>query len=78
MSDVTLTPAEIEQLTGYSSKRPGLQLAELHRQGFYRARRGKVTGEVILERAHVDAVAAGAIAAAPGEARNRPQLRAVT
>jgi hypothetical protein len=46
-----------DYLTGY--KRPAEQLRELHRLGYFRARRGNVTGEVILERAHVDAVAAG-------------------
>jgi hypothetical protein len=74
---LTLTPAEIERLTGYSAKRPGLQVKELHRQGFYRARRGSVTGEVICERAHVEAVAAGSAAVPLGQARNRPKLRAV-
>jgi hypothetical protein len=77
-ADLTLTPAELERLTGYSSKRPGLQLAELHRLGYFRARRGRVTGEVICERAHVEAVAAGIAAAPLGAARNRPKLRAVT
>jgi hypothetical protein len=73
---VTLSPDELRALTGY--KRPAEQLRELLRLGFYRARRARVTGEVILERAHVDAVAAGAIDAKPGEQRNRPKLRAVT
>jgi hypothetical protein len=51
-------PAEaIERLTGY--KRPADQIRELHRQGFWRARRAKVTGEVVLERPHYDAVASG-------------------
>lgn len=36
---------------------PAAQLRELHRQGFYRARRGRVTGRIVLERAHYDAVA---------------------
>ena len=45
----------------YSSKRggtPGLadQLQELHKQGFYRARRGPVIGNIILERVHCEAV----------------------
>lgn len=64
-------PAEvIVKLTGY--KRPADQLRELHRQGFYRARRARVTGEVILERPHYDAVAAGMAEPQPG---NRPQVR---
>lgn len=77
MSDLTLTREEIEGLTGY--KRPAEQLRELHRLGFFRARRGRVSGEVILERAHVESVAAGHVATVPGEpARNHPRLRAVT
>ena len=43
-----LEPAELVRLTGY--KRPADQLAELHRQGFYRARRSPSDGTVILER----------------------------
>lgn len=77
MIDLTLSANELERLTGYSSKRPGLQLAELHRLGYFRARRGRVTGAVICERAHVEAVAAGTSAAPIGTARNRPKLRAV-
>lgn len=64
----TLPADEIQRMTGY--KRPADQLRELHRQGFYRARRAKVTGEVILERPHYDAVAMGL---QPGA---RPQVRA--
>lgn len=67
----TLLKAEIERLTGY--KRPADQLRELHRQGFWRARRAKVTGEVVLERPHYDAVAAGL---QPGSLpATRPQVR---
>ena len=56
---VTLTTDEIYELTRY--KRPSDQLAELHRQGFHRARRSQVTGDIILERAHFDAVCSGAV-----------------
>lgn len=51
-------------------------IAELHRQGFYRARIA-VTGNVILERAHYDAVCAGAKPAKAPTVRNpfTPQLR---
>lgn len=74
--DLTLSPTEIHQLTGY--KRPGDQLAELQRQGFFRARLARVTGEVILERAHYDAVCAGGIQQAGiASGRARPQLRSV-
>jgi hypothetical protein len=54
---ITLSPAELEAITGYQQQ--ARQLAELKRQGFWRARRSRVTGEVILERAHYDAVAQG-------------------
>lgn len=50
---ITLTPAEIEGITGY--RRGAEQLDELRRQGFYRARRDRL-GRVVLERAHYDAV----------------------
>lgn len=66
-----LTRAELKQLTGY--KRPAEQLADLLRQGFYRARRSRVDGSVILERPHYDAVCAGASMPA-----NEPKLRPVT
>lgn len=70
--DDTLSAETIERLTGYSRKRPALQLAELHRQGFHRARRAKVSGEVILERPHYDAVCAGQQG---GQPSHRPQVR---
>lgn len=82
---IILSSAEIRQLTGY--KRPGDQLAELRRQGFLRARRSRVTGEVILERAHYDAVCSGHLVqpltarpqVRPPRNGQRPQvLRAVT
>ncbi|MGJ3704585.1 DUF4224 domain-containing protein [Variovorax sp. AFSI2.2] len=66
-----LTRAELKQLTGY--KRSAEQMAELLRQGFYRARRSRVDGSVILERPHYDAVSAGASMPA-----NEPRLRPVT
>jgi hypothetical protein len=70
MSD-TLPAETIERLTGY--KRPADQLRELHRQGFYRARRAKVTGEVVLERPHYDAVSMGLQTGT--QPANRPQVR---
>lgn len=70
----TLPAEQIQRMTGY--KRPADQLRELHRQGFYRARRAKVTGEVILERPHYDAVAAGIQPSTPQG--NRPKLRLAT
>lgn len=57
MNDMLLTDAELTQLTGY--RQTAKQLSELHRQGFYRARLSPAGG-IILERAHYDAVCAGA------------------
>jgi hypothetical protein len=51
---VTLSDEELRAVTQYVQ--PARQLAELRRQGFYRARRGR-DGSVILERAHYEAVA---------------------
>lgn len=66
----TLSDDEIRRITNY--RQPACQLAELLRQGFYRARRGRVDGAVILERAHYDAVCAGASLPA-----NEPKLRPI-
>ncbi|QNK66823.1 DUF4224 domain-containing protein [Variovorax sp. PAMC26660] len=66
-----LTRKELHQLTGY--RRAAEQLAELQRQGFYRTRRSRVDGSVILERPHYDAVCAGA-----SKPANEPKLRPVT
>lgn len=63
---LTLTEAELEEVTGY--RRPAEQLAELHRRGFSRAYRNRL-GRVTLERAHYDAVCAGQLQ--PG----RPKVR---
>lgn len=75
MSD-TLPAEVIEKLTGYSRKRPALQLAELHRLGFYRARLARVTREVVLERPHYDAVSRGVGGLAANDAA-RPKVRRV-
>ncbi len=69
---VTLSFAEIKDVTG-GYVQPAAQLAELHRQGYYRARRSRLTGEVILERAHYEAVNAGALA--PIQREPEPSLR---
>lgn len=53
-----LSPAEVKRAAGEYT-RPGDQLRELHRRGFWRAFRSKVTGQVVLERPHYDAVSAG-------------------
>ena len=74
MNDVVLQPDELVALTGY--RRAGEQLQELHRNGFMRARRCRVTGAVILERAHYLAVCAGQ--QTPERPRvHKPQLRQV-
>lgn len=65
--DIIMSDAELQAITGY--KRSQEQVEELHRQGFYRARRSKNTGDVILERAHYDAVCA------IGSAANEPKTR---
>lgn len=69
-----LPAEEIARMTGYTQ--PARQLAELHRQGFWRARRARVTGEVILERPHYDQVCRG-LPTAPGQALHTPKLRRV-
>lgn len=51
--DLLLSPREVEALTRY--RRAAEQLAELHRQGFWRARQGR-DGAIILERAHYESV----------------------
>lgn len=73
MSSITLTAAELVEVTGY--RRAAEQLAELQRRGFVRARKSRL-GDVILERAHYDAVCSGAQASAD-QPRVRPVLRAV-
>jgi hypothetical protein len=75
VADLLLSKAEIERLTSYA--RPGDQLAELRRQGFHRARRNRL-GEVVLERAHYDAVCTrGCNASDAEDDRPRPKLRPV-
>lgn len=54
--DLLLSDDELVALTGY--KRASEQLAELHRQGFSRARRDRL-GRLILERGHYLGVLAG-------------------
>lgn len=63
---------EIAELTGY--QQPAKQLAELHRLGFWRARRRAISGRVVLERAHYEAVC-GAEATRKAPAEREPRLR---
>lgn len=80
LAAIILTPTELEAVTGYVQA--GKQLAELHRQGFHRARRNAV-GAVVLERSHFEAVCRGQglplQAPPPGPKLHIPQprLRAV-
>lgn len=63
---IVLSEAELIAITGYKQRGP--QLKELHRQGFQRARLGRLGG-VILERAHYEAVCGGHVE------RARPKVR---
>lgn len=73
---LTLSREELREVTGGLTQ-PAAQLRDLHRQGFYRARRSHVTGQVVLERGHYDAVIAGRAANEPPQPRLRPpKLRA--
>lgn len=67
-----LSDADLAALTGY--KRAADQLTELHRQGFSRARRDRL-GRLVLERAHYDAVCAGAQQPARPKVRLRHEAR---
>ena len=68
-----LSAAEVEALTGY--RRADKQLGELHRQGYWRARRSPTSGAVILERAHAEAVQRGEVAPRPAARLRQPILR---
>lgn len=74
---ITLTDEELRTITGYVQ--PASQLRALLARGFWLARRAPITGRVILDRAHYEAVCAGADRgpAANSPTRQRPQLRAV-
>lgn len=68
----TLSEQEVQAASGGYSK-PAFQLRELHRRGFWRAYRSPLTGKVVLERPHFDAVSRGVIAAPKDPAA--PKLR---
>lgn len=68
-SDLILSPEEIQAVTRY--KQPAAQLRELHRQGFWRARRSKADGKVVLERAHYEAICAEGPAKKGGSGRRQ-------
>ncbi|MBI5255381.1 MAG: hypothetical protein HY855_02700 [Burkholderiales bacterium] len=68
---IRLTEAELVEITDYHQ--PARQLEELHRLGFWRARRSLASGRIILERAHYEAVCAGETKPAGGRGgRSRP------
>lgn len=75
MTDLVLTDAELVAVTGY--RQSAAQLRELLERGFWLARRSALTGRVILDRAHYEAVCQGADRAPDTAPRRRPMLRAV-
>lgn len=70
---MVLSDEQIIALTGY--RQPSKQLEELHRQGYWRARRSRADGSVILEVAHYEAVCRGQ--SAPPKETRRPKLQPV-
>ncbi|HSH86857.1 MAG TPA: DUF4224 domain-containing protein [Methylophilus sp.] len=56
MSDLTLSPDEIEEITGFTQ--PCKQLEALRQNGFIRSHRAR-DGRIVLERAHYLAVCNG-------------------
>lgn len=77
MTDLILTDTEVEAIAGGLTQ-PQRQLEELRRAGFWRARLSRAH-KVILERAHYEAVCAGAVQtpALQTQPGGRPQLQAV-
>jgi hypothetical protein len=70
VEDLILSAAELKKITGYTMA--SKVLAELHRQGFHRARINRL-GVVVLERAHYDAVCAGVLSVT-GRVEPEPKL----
>lgn len=71
VDELLMSEAELVKLTGY--KRAAEQLEELHRLGFFRARRNRLN-EIVLERAHYDAVCAAAHPAQRQPNEGRPRV----
>lgn len=72
---LTLKPEEIQEITGGLVQRAA-QLEQLHAQGFRRARIYR--GQVILERAHYEAVCAGTFASTANQVdTSRPKVKLV-
>lgn len=72
----TLSEQEIIDASG-GYRQPSAQLRELHRRGFWRAYRSTLTGKVVLERPHYDAVSRGVDAApsVPGTPKLRKPVK---
>lgn len=71
--DLNLSPMEVKAAAGDYSQ-PKRQLQELHARGFARAYISKVTGRVVLERAHYEAVVRGQFAPAPEKPGTRTPI----
>ena len=69
-NSLCLSKAEIYALT--KKHQPTKQLKILHERGFYRAFRVDDMGDVILERAHYEAVCTGGLLIA---AKEKPKVR---
>jgi len=72
MSDLTLSDAELQKLTGY--KNATKRLNNLHNRGFTRAYIDR-KGKVVLERTHYEAVTRGELQR-PAKSANLSFLRA--
>lgn len=72
MTDITLSPEEIEDLTGYQAATKQLQV--LHRRGFTRAYINR-KGVVVVERTHYEAVTRGEVQNAGKKSANLSFLR---
>lgn len=70
---LTVPPKELAEITGY--RQPAAQLRALLARGFWRACRAPMSGAVILERAHYDAVCAGAIRGGAANDGKEPRLK---
>lgn len=68
-----MTDEELHALTGYAQR--SKQLRVLHERGFWRAWRTPITGRVILEREHYEAVCRGADAQEIKRGTRQPQVR---
>ncbi|MFM2345384.1 MAG: hypothetical protein RL654_137 [Pseudomonadota bacterium] len=72
MTALLMTTAEIVELTG--RQRGTEQLAELRRQGYWRAV-ANAAGRIVLPRAHFEAVNRGEDRQVAGQQQARPQVK---